>query len=587
MTSQNDKLNILLVDDQPSKLLTYEAVLEELGENILKAGSAREAFQILLHSEIAVVLVDVCMPELDGYEFASMIRQHPRFRSTAIILVSAVLTNDVDRMKGYSSGAMDYLPVPLVPEILRAKVAVFIDLFRKTRALESLNRDLELRVRERTSELEASTAQLQKSEEELRKADRHKDEFLALLAHELRNPVAPIRNAAQILLLRGATDPELLWNVQVIDRQVRHLTRLIDDLLDLSRISRGRLELKRGRVTLSEVIESALESSRPCIEQYGHVLAMELPTRVVHLDADLVRLSQVFMNLLNNSAKYTPNGGRIELSATLQEADGEPTAIEVRVRDTGVGIEPAKLPRLFEMFVQLDGAERRGEGGLGIGLALVRHLVLLHGGTVEAHSEGAGRGSEFVVRLPVVAGAAAPAAGKTSGPIIPERSRRILVVDDMPDNAASLTVLLRRLGHRVETAFGGVEAIALADQFRPQVMLLDIGMPDLDGFEVCRRVRDHDWGKEIFLVALSGWGQEADQRRAKEAGFDAHLVKPLDYGQLEAMLASLETMRCARQKVDSVLVQDVPGDAVDGGSVGRASKPAERRLHQSAERGGA
>jgi signal transduction histidine kinase len=580
-----EKLNILLVDDQPGKLLTYEAILESLGENLLKASSAREAFQILLHTDVAVVLVDVCMPELDGYELASMIRQHPRFRSTSIILVSAVFTNDVDRVKGYSSGAMDYLPVPVVPEILRAKVAVFVDLYRKTRQLEALNHELEDRVRERTAELEASTAQLRSSEEELRAADRHKDEFLALLAHELRNPVAPIRNAAQILMLRGASDPELLWNVQVIDRQVRHLTRLIDDLLDLSRISRGRLELRRSRVTLTEVIDSALESSRPSIERHGHVLATELPTRAVHLDADLVRLSQVFMNLLNNSAKYTPDGGRIELVATLEEASGEPSAVTVRVRDTGIGIEPAKLPRLFEMFVQLDGPARRADGGLGIGLALVRHLVQLHGGTVEAHSEGPGRGSEFVVRLPVAPPAvAAGGSGSSTKVAGAESGRRILVVDDMPDNAASLTVLLRRLGHRVETAFGGREALAMAADFRPQVVLLDIGMPDLDGFEVCRRIRSEPWGREIFVSALSGWGQESDQRRAVEAGFDALLVKPLDYDLLETMLSRVDERGAARATLASASGQELARDPADDGALGGAAEPGERLLHHDTDR---
>jgi signal transduction histidine kinase len=546
-----EKVNILLVDDQPGKLLTYETVLADLGENLLKASSAREAFQILLKTDVAVVLVDVCMPELDGYEFASMIREHPRFRSTSIILISAVLTNEDDRLKGYSSGAMDYLPVPLVPELLRAKVAVFVDLYRKTRELESLNRELEARVSERTAELEASTSRLQASEEVLREADRHKDQFLALLAHELRNPIAPIRNAARILMLRGAADPDLLWNVQIIDRQVNHLTRLIDDLLDLSRVSRGRLDLKRSRVALGEVIDSAIESTRPQIEQFGHALSIEMPTRPVPLEGDLVRLSQVFANLLNNAAKYTPNGGRIEVIANLEEEPGAPPAVIVRVRDSGVGIEPGKLSRLFEMFVRLDpvgdGADRRAGGGLGIGLALVRHLVLLHGGSVEARSEGLGRGSEFIVRLPVAGAGHQGVAMEAPFAPRPVAERRILVVDDLPDNAASLTVLLRRLGHRVETAFCGLDALTLAGEFRPQVILLDIGMPDLDGFEVCRRLRAESWGREIFLVALSGWGQESDQRRSAEAGFNAHLVKPLDYSLLESILTNLDAAHPERQ----------------------------------------
>ncbi len=537
-----EKLNILLVDDQPGKLLTYEAILGELDENLLKAASAREAFETLLRTEVAVVLVDVCMPDLDGFELAQMIRQHPRFRSTAIILISAVLINDLDRLRGYTSGAMDYLPVPVVPEILRAKVAIFLDLFRKSRELEALNRELESRVQERTAALEASTALLQASEERLRESDRRKDQFLAILAHELRNPVAPICNSVRILKLAEWADPNTQWGIDVIERQVNHLTRLIDDLLDVSRISRGKLELRPARVSLTEVIESAIESSRPLIEQFGHHLTIDLPTRPVHLLADLVRLSQVFMNLLNNSAKYTPRGGRIGLFAEVEPPGSEePVAVVVRVRDSGVGIPAEKLPELFEMFVQIDNGPGRTHGGLGIGLALVRHLVEMHGGEVEASSDGPGRGSEFAVRLPVLAVARLPGpaetpahAGARKGPEL-----RILVVDDLPDNAASLMVLLRRLGNRVESAYGGIEALAMVQRFRPHLVVLDLGMPDLDGFEVCRRIRELEGGRSIVLVALTGWGQEQDRRRAKEAGFDAYLVKPLDHAAFDTLLADL------------------------------------------------
>ena len=559
-----ERVNILLVDDQPGKLLTYEAILGELDENLLKAASAREAFDILLRTEVAVVLVDVCMPDLDGFELASMIRQHPRFQSTAIILISAVLINDIDRMRGYTSGAMDYLPVPVVPEILRAKVAIFLDLYRKSRELAILNRELERRVRERTSELEASTALLQASEERVRESDTRKDQFLAILAHELRNPVAPISNSTRILKMRQSADPDVRWSLDVIDRQVNHLTRLIDDLLDVSRISRGKLELRRSRVTLAEVVESALESSRPLIEQFGHHLTIELPTRPVLLDADLVRLSQVFMNLLNNSAKYTPKGGRIWLLAEIEPpASEDPVAVVVRVRDSGVGIPAEKLPRLFEMFVQLEAQPGRPNGGLGIGLALVRHLVEMHGGEVEASSPGPGLGSEFAVRLPTVAGARMPAANDPAraGGDSPPVRRRILVVDDLPDNAASLTVLLRQLGHQVETAYGGLEALASVQRLRPEIVLLDLGMPDLDGFQVCRRIRQFDWGDEVLLVALTGWGQEQDRRRAYDAGFDAHLVKPLDHGALAALLADLGPGGLPQRRAKRPPA--APGDAED------------------------
>jgi signal transduction histidine kinase len=538
-----ERVNILLVDDQPGKLLTYEATLAELDETLLKAASAREAFEILLKTEVAVVLVDVCMPDLDGFELAAMIREHPRCRSTSIILISAVLVNDDDRLRGFSSGATDYLPVPVVPEILRAKVGVFVELFRKKRELEALNRELEARVRERTAALEASTKRLRESEAELQESGRRKDEFLAILAHELRNPMAPVRNAAEILKLRGDLDPEIAWNVGVIARQVTHLTRLIDDLLDISRINCGRLELRRSRVTLAAIVDSALEISRPLIEQYEHILTLELPTQPIYLDADQVRLAQVFMNLLNNSAKYTPKGGRIGLSAALETGTAQSApAVVVTVRDSGIGIAPDKLANLFQMFVQIDSQNRRTESGLGIGLALVRSLVEMHGGRIEARSDGPGLGSEFTVRLPVVSVGGRDGVAEAEAETVATAqggARRILVVDDHPDNVASLAILLRRLGHEVEIANGGREALAAADRFRPGVVLLDIGMPDIDGYEVCRALRERPWAASATLIALTGWGQQRDRMRSAEAGFDAHLVKPLDYGELERLLSGL------------------------------------------------
>lgn len=537
--SERQRVNILLVDDQPGKLLTYETILSELDENLLKAASAREAFQVLLRTEVAVVLVDVCMPDLDGFELAAMIREHPRFRSTAILLVSAVLVDDVNRLRGYSSGAMDYLQVPVVPELLRAKVAVFVELYRKSRELAELNRELESRVLERTSELERSARRLRASEEELRAAARRKDEFLAVLAHELRNPLAPIRTSARSLLLRQDVDADVSTHVEIIDRQVGHLARLIDDLLDVSRINTGRLELRRSRVTLSAILESALEISRPVIEQYDHTLSIELPTQAIHLDADLVRLAQVFMNLLNNAAKYTPKGGRIELSATLDPSDPARPAVIVTVRDTGIGLPPEQVPTVFEMFVRLENRHVRTEAGLGIGLALAQRLVEMHEGQISASSEGPGKGSAFAVRLPILSAPPLepprPAAPRDPPPA---RRLRVLVVDDLPDNSVSLGILLRRLGHEVQIADGGRQGLEVADRFQPEVVLLDIGMPDLDGYEVCRLMRQRPWAATARIVALTGWGQSRDREAAAEAGFDAHLVKPLDHTRLEEVLAT-------------------------------------------------
>lgn len=359
--------------------------------------------------------------------------------------------------------------------------------------------------------------------EQLREADRRKDEFLATLAHELRNPLAPVRNAVQILQLKGPPVPELQWARDVIDRQMAQMARLIDDLMDVSRITRGVIDLKRERVELAKVVQGAVETSRPLIEQQGHDLWVQLPAEPVYLHADMTRLAQVFSNLLNNAAKYTERGGRIDLTAERQGSD-----VVVSVKDTGIGIPADKLPRVFEMFSQLHVAMERSHGGLGIGLSLVKRLVEMHGGTVGARSAGPGMGSEFVVRLPIAVGQA-HASGQTSGDEqpAPAASLRILVVDDNRDNADSLAAMLRIMGNETRTAYDGDEALRAAEEFRPRVVLLDIGLPKLSGYEVCRRIREQPWGRRMVLIAVTGWGQDDDKRRAEAAGFDRHMVKPV------------------------------------------------------------
>jgi PAS domain S-box-containing protein len=372
---------------------------------------------------------------------------------------------------------------------------------------------------------------------ELKDVDRRKDEFLAMLAHELRNPLAPLRNAAEMLRVKAPVEPEVRWGRDVIERQVDALTRLIDDLMDISRITRNRLELRRQRVGLAEVVNGAVEASRPLIDEHRHVLTVSLPSRPVYLDADLVRLVQVFLNVLNNAAKYTEPGGRIRLTGVLQGDE-----VVVRVADTGVGIPAEKLPSVFELFFQADRSLERSQGGLGVGLSLVRRLVELHGGRVQAHSEGIGKGSEFTIRLPVLAETPpamqrrAPAAGDAARPT---GVRRILVVDDNRDAADSLTLLLRFDGHEVETAYDGAEAVEVAERLQPDVILLDIGMPQLNGYDACRRIRAERWGETMVLIALTGWGQAEDKRRTEEAGFDAHVVKPVDPGELLKLLGTL------------------------------------------------
>jgi len=512
-----DRVNILLVDDQPAKLLTYESILGELGENLITASSASEALKCLLDNEIAVVLVDVCMPDLDGYELAAMIRQHPRFQKTSIIFVSAILMTDLDRLRGYECGAVDYVPVPVVPEILRAKVSVFAELFRKTRALERLNAELEGRVTERTAALEASTQALQE-------ANHRKDEFLAMLAHELRNPLAPIRTAVQLLRLKELAEPHRSRARDVIERQVEHLVNLIDDLLDVSRITRGMITLQLEPVLLGAIVARAVETARPAIDTHRHALEIDLPDELISIEGDKTRLVQVIANILHNAAKFTDPGGLIRLNV---RREGQYAVINIS--DTGIGIAPELLPRIFDLFTQVHSRSERAQGGLGIGLALVRRLTEMHGGSVTVHSEGAGRGAEFVVRLPVMALQVAGLSSqkRESGTIPQIDPQRILVADDNHDAAEALSLQLRLAGHEVRTAHDGVEALALAEAFEPDIVLLDLGMPKMDGYEVARRVRMRPGGRRMKLIALTGWGQQQDRDRTSAAGFDAHLVKPV------------------------------------------------------------
>ena len=375
-----------------------------------------------------------------------------------------------------------------------------------------------------------------RAEEALREADRRKNEFLATLAHELRNPLAPIRNSLQLLQLAG-DDPEMQEQARsVMERQLQQMVRLIDDLLDISRITRNRLELRKERIEIATVVQSAMEATRPFIESFGHELVITLPTEPIYLHADLTRLAQVVSNLLNNAAKYTNRGGRISLVA--RHIGGE---VVLSVKDNGIGIAPEHVSGLFEMFSQVTTALERSHGGLGIGLALVRGLVEMHGGHVEARSEGLGHGSEFLIRLPVLAESTVrkQLASETSNSAAPAKCR-ILVVDDNKDSAATLTMMLRLTGHEAHSAHDGLEAVEAAGWFYPDVVLLDIGMPKLNGYEAAARIRQQPWGKKMVLVAVTGWGQEEDKQRAKHAGFDHHLTKPLDYNKLKGILAAVQ-----------------------------------------------
>jgi PAS domain S-box-containing protein len=381
-----------------------------------------------------------------------------------------------------------------------------------------------------------------RAEEALRDSDRRKDEFLAMLAHELRNPLAPIRNALHLMKHANGAGSDLEAEREMVERQVLHMTRLVDDLLDVSRISRGKIELRKEPIELAAAVERTIGAIRPLIEEYHHELIVSLPPEPIRLEADPTRLEQVLWNLLNNAAKYTDPGGRIEL---IVEIEGEMVAL--RVRDNGIGITPEMLPQIFDLFVQVERRLDRSQGGLGIGLSLVRNLVEMHGGSVTALSAGLGRGSEFVIRLPRLdvagrRGAPAAAPPTPADSPLPEQSHgfRILVVDDNEDSANSLAKLLRRvLGQNVEVAYDGASALERARIFHPDLVFLDIGLPGMDGYEVARRLRESPENRTPVLVALTGWGQEEDRRRSREAGFDRHLVKPIDPDMLGGLLTEL------------------------------------------------
>jgi signal transduction histidine kinase len=530
--------------------------------------SGLEALDALMKQEFAVVLLDVKMPGMDGFETAELIHDHPRFETIPIIFVTGVHVTEFDRLKGYKAGAIDYVYIPVIPEILRSKVAVLVELYAKRRELQAVNKELaesnkqladanySLQL-EKTRELEELNGHLQRANDELSRSNQSleteirertraenelkeavvkRDEFLAMLSHELRNPLSPLRNASHMLMQGDTQDSKIIWSRGVIERQLKHLIRLVDDLLDVSRIARGKIVLVSERVRVADIVAAAVETVQPLLEQKKQRLEVNTADRSIDVRGDPVRLSQVIGNLLHNAAKYTGEGGNIVL-AFRQRGN----KAEICVRDSGIGISQESMPRIFELFTQIPSERSSTGGGLGIGLALVRALVELHGGEISVASDGLERGSEFTVRLPLFA-----AEGDAEVPVRPappgEHSvpvrRNILIADDNQDALESLALMLRLEGHEVFCASDGEEALALAGLRKPEIVVLDVGMPKLDGCEVARRIRAESWGRGAILVALTGWGQEVDRRRSREAGFDMHLVKPVDPATICDMLVS-------------------------------------------------
>ena len=554
-------VNILLVDDQPSRLLTYRAILEPLGERLVDAGSGAEALQRLMEDEFALILLDVNMPGMDGFEAASLIHDHPRFEKTPIIFVTAVNVSDMDRMRGYKLGAVDYVTVPVIPEILRSKVVVLGELHRKRRELEQANAQLahanaalqaaqerevnalnaslskaNAELAERNRELQVQVGDRMLAEAQLREQDRRKDEFLATLAHELRNPLAPLRNALSIRRVAGdAKDPLQ----ELMERQLSLLVRLIDDLLDVARITRDKLTLRPRHTTLQSVLQAAVETATPLVDAGGHELVLEMPDEPVQLLVDQERLAQLFANLLNNAAKYSDPGGRIDVVATVEGDD-----VDVCVRDRGIGLAPEQMDSIFDLGSQVDTAIERTRGGLGIGLTLVQKLVQMHGGRIRVRSPGLGQGTEFRVTLPrrmpgVVADdgdaelPAAPVAAADAAPC------RALVVDDNRDAADTLAMMLDLLGHETRRLYDPHAVPAEVETFAPDVVFLDVGMPGLSGYDLARLLRSQPGGERLLLAAVTGWGQPEDRRRTREAGFDHHLVKPPELGAVRDICASV------------------------------------------------
>jgi signal transduction histidine kinase len=709
----DDRASILIVDDLPEKLLVFGTVLEDLGQNLVFVRSGAEALREVLNREFAVILLDVNMPDIDGFETATLIRRYKRSAHTPIIFITAY-ADEIQTHRGYSLGAVDYILSPVVPEMLRSKVKVFVDLHvmqrrvrrqaeqrvalaaseaarraaedntRRSVFLSEVSRvlggSLEVEVGMRAllgalvpqvasaaavlvvdpgerpsrllcsqagaaageapslversfADLPASAQQVfedvlsgrvrigvhepedadaprgergeplaklrlpaapvfalvhgdqvlgallvaplgdarewamfeelagraaiafenarlyrslqteiverRQAEARLRESNQRKDEFLAMLSHELRNPLAPIRNAVQVIRRVAPTDPKLVWATDVTDRQVTHLTRLVEELLDVARISQGKIVLQNETIDLQAVLAHSVETARPLIDAKGHRLQLQLPEQPVWLRGDFARLSQVVSNLLNNAAKYTPEGGQIQLALTV--ADGEAC---IAVRDNGIGIESDLLPTVFELFEQGKRSLDRSQGGLGIGLTLVQRLVELHHGRVRAGSAGAGRGAEFVVTLPCLS-QVRPPDSRPAAAARPESvpGCRVLVVDDNLDAAETISMFLQIEGHAVQTAADGAQALAIAATFEPEVVVLDIGLPQVDGYEVARRLRQRPATRSALLVALTGYGQKGDQEQAREAGFDRHLIKPADPCALAATIANWRRSR--------------------------------------------
>ena len=532
---------ILVVDDQPVNLDAIDALLTQSECRIVRAQSADQALLALLEQDFAAIVLDIKMPGMGGLELADLIKTRQRSRHTPILFLTAQMFNESEVLRGYGVGAVDYLTKPVHADILRSKIAFFVELFRKSRQLARTNEALRVEAVERQRVEEALRVANQELEARVRdrtialeRADRRKDEFLAVLGHELRNPLAPILSAVEVLERDQAPVDAKHRARGVVRRQVRQMTRLIDDLLDVGRITSDRLVLQTTTTDLASVVAAAVETTRPAIEERRHRLEVDLPAEAVLLHVDAARLSQVLSNLLSNATKYTHPGGEIRLAAEVSTR-----GLVIRVRDTGIGVDPAILPTIFELFVQVDHAHGPG-GGLGIGLALARQLVEMHGGQLDATSDGRGHGSEFSVWLPPTVFSESVASGAHEKRVeTPTLRRRVLVVDDNDDAADMLAMMLTAWGHEARPVHEGRAAIALAREFHPEIVLLDLGLPGIDGYQVAAELQAEPWSNGLVLFAVTGRGQDDDRLRTRAAGFREHFVKPVSPDILKHAIDSL------------------------------------------------
>jgi signal transduction histidine kinase len=516
--AENDKANILIVDDSPGKLLAMSAALAELHGNVVTANSGREALRRLLQQEFAVILLDVHMPEMDGFETAALIRERSSSAHVPIIFITAY-GDDARASQGYSLGAVDYLMTPVVPEILRAKVSVFVELYRKNMQIQAQAEERVVLAHEQAARRTAEAA------------NRMKDEFLATLSHELRSPLHAILGWVQLLRVGRVSAEELANGLEVIERNARLQATIIEDLLDVSRIISGKLQLETRPASAAEVVDAAIESVQVNADARRIRIERDWQPDLPPVVVDPMRLQQVVSNLLSNALKFTPIDGRVVASVKVCGAE-----LEIAVADSGEGIEPEFLPYVFERFRQADASTSRQHGGLGIGLAIVRQLTEMHGGRVAVESAGAGRGAKFSVFLPIPA-APLPERPPILAPpeVVPEilappslAGLRILVVDDQRDARFLLKQILQGQHAEVIDASSADEAQSLVDTFDPQVLVSDIGMPGRDGYDLIRSLRDKRGAAHLPAIALTAYARPEEQAKALEAGFQVHLAKPID-----------------------------------------------------------